>query len=230
MLPQAARLTFCAVTERAGRAMRILVIEDHALVRDGLRTSLRALAADVEVIGAETVDVALEVLKQQDVDLITLDLMLPGIKGQSALPAMRRRFPTIPIVVLSALEDADTICAVMDAGAAGYVSKAAPVGELLDALRKVLDGEVFLAPAHQQMLDRTRAGLNAVGTMARRHGLTAAQARVLEILADGGSNRQIAEVLGLSEGTVKIHVSAILKALGASSRAEAVLLMNRKRR
>jgi DNA-binding NarL/FixJ family response regulator len=210
--------------------MRILVIEDHALVRDGLRASLQGVAEGVEVVCVDSVDTAFEALRERDADLITLDLMLPGMRGQSALPGLRRRYPSIPVLVLSALEDADTICSVIEAGASGFVSKAAPVDELIAAIKRVLDGEVYLSQAHQPMVERIRSGRNAGSSLARKHALTTAQARVLDVLAEGGSNRQIAELLGLSEGTVKIHVSAILKALGVTSRAEAVLVANRKRR
>jgi DNA-binding NarL/FixJ family response regulator len=210
--------------------MKILVIEDHAMVREGLAATLAGLEPGVEVYGAADIDQAMVHLEKSDFDLITLDLMLPGVRGNNALPSMRRRFPATPIVVLSALDDAETIHKVMAAGASGFISKAAPAVELIDAIKRVLNGEEYLAPEHRQSVDRMETTEAPARSLARRYALTEAQVRVLDVLVDGGSNRQIAEILGLSEGTVKIHVSAILKALNASNRAEAVLIANRKRR
>ena len=211
-------------------AMRILVIEDHALVRDGLASTLAALGVRTEVVGVGNVEAGLEALAAGDFDLVTLDLMLPGTRGQTALPSLRKKHPSTPVLVLSALDDAGTIAKVMQSGASGFVSKAAPADELMSAVRAVLAGEIFLSPAHRQVVDRLEVDQGDEHSVARRYGLTAAQARVLEVLADGGSNRQIADVLGLTEGTVKIHVSAILKALNVSNRAEAVLRVTRRRR
>jgi DNA-binding NarL/FixJ family response regulator len=210
--------------------MKILVIEDHALVREGLATTLRGLAADVVVFGVGDIDGAIRQLESQDFDLLTLDLMLPGTQGHNVLPSLRRRFPSTPVLVLSAQDDGETIGKVMAAGASGFVSKSASAEEFMAAVRIVLNGEIYLAPEHQQLLERIDGNVSPVHSLARRHGLTAAQVRVLEILVAGQSNRQIAQVLGLSEGTVKIHVSAILKALHVTNRAEAVLLATRKRR
>lgn len=210
--------------------MRILVIEDHALVREGLATTLRGLAQDVEVVGAANIESAVLQLESHDFDLMTLDLMLPGTQGQNALPSLRRRFPSTPVLVLSAQDDGETIGKVMAAGASGFVSKSASAEEFVVAVRTVINGEIYLAPEHQQLVDRIDGNGSPVHSLARRHGLTAAQVRVLEILVAGQGNRQIAQVLGLSEGTVKIHVSAILKALRVTNRAEAVLLASRKRR
>jgi DNA-binding NarL/FixJ family response regulator len=173
---------------------------------------------------------AIGVLEKEDVDMMILDLMLPGTKGQTFLPLVRRRFPTVPVVVLSALDDADTVSKVMKAGASGFVSKAGSSTELLDALRAVLAGEIYLPQKLQELTSRSESSQIEGKPLAQRFGLTAAQARVLDLLAEGRSNRQIGELLGLTEGTVKIHVSAIMKAMGVSNRAEAALLASRKRR
>lgn len=210
--------------------MKILVIEDHALVREGLATTLRSVADNVSVVGAADIESAMIELERHDFDLLTLDLMLPGTQGQNVLPALRRRFPSTPVLVLSAQDDGSTIGKVMAAGASGFVSKSASAAEFLAAVRMVMNGEIYLAAEHQQLLDRIDDNASPVHSLARRYGLTAAQMRVLEVLVAGQSNRQIAQVLGLSEGTVKIHVSAILKALQVTNRAEAVLLASRKRR
>lgn len=210
--------------------LRLLVVEDHALVREGLLATLNNLGPNTETIGVPDANAAIGVLESQDVDMLILDLMLPGTKGQTFLPLVRRRFPTVPVVVLSALDDPDTVSKVMKAGASGFVSKAGSSAELLGALRAVLSGDIYLPAKLQELATRSEAAQADGKPLAQRFGLTAAQARVLDLLAEGRSNRQIGELLGLTEGTVKIHVSAIIKAMGVSNRAEAVLLANRKRR
>ena len=210
--------------------LKVLVVEDHALVREGLLATLCGLGAETQTIGVPDANEAIGVLEKEDVDMMILDLMLPGTKGQTFLPLVRRRFPTVPVVVLSALDDADTVSKVMRAGASGFVSKAGSSTELLEALRAVLSGEIYLPQKLQELASRSESSQAEGKPLAQRFGLTAAQARVLDLLAEGRSNRQIGELLGLTEGTVKIHVSAIMKAMGVSNRAEAALMASRKRR
>lgn len=209
--------------------MRILVIEDHALVREGLLLALKALEeADtaVETLGARDADEATQLLeKNDDFDLALLDLMLPGTGGLAFLGVMRKRFPHVPVVILSALDDADTVMKAMRQGASGFVSKASPTDVLLGALREVLAGEIWLPPEYRDMTGKRRRAK----TVAERYGLTKSQARVLELLAEGKTNRDIAEMLGVTEGTVKIHVSAIFKALGVNNRSQALLVAQGKK-
>jgi DNA-binding NarL/FixJ family response regulator len=173
---------------------------------------------------------AIGVLETEDIDMMILDLMLPGTKGQTFLPLVRRRFPTVPVVVLSALDDADTVSRVMKAGASGFVSKSGSSTELLDALRAVLSGDIYLPAKLQELVNRSDVAQGDGKALVQRFGLTPAQARVLELLAEGRSNRQIGELLGLTEGTVKIHASAIIKAMGVTNRSEAALMVTRRRR
>ncbi len=213
-----------------GPKLRILVVEDHALVREGLLIALRSLSPGAVTIGASDALEAVKVLEEQEIDLMLLDLMLPGTPGQALLPVIRRRFPTVPVVVLSALDDAGVVAGVMKSGAAGFVSKASSSSELLAALQKVLRGEVVVPGGLTEAVTRSQtAKADGLGPFAQRYGLTPAQMRVLEQLSNGGSNRQIADVLGLTEGTVKIHVSSILRALKVSNRSEVALLVNRKK-
>jgi len=210
--------------------LNLLVVEDHALVREGLLATLKNLGAETRTFGVPDANDAIGVLESQDIDMMILDLMLPGTKGQTFLPLVRRRFPTVPVVILSALDDADTVSRVMKAGASGFVSKSGSSGELLEALRAVLSGEIYLPPKLQELMNRSESAHGGGKSLAQRFGLTAAQARVMELLAEGRSNRQIGELLGLTEGTVKIHVSAIMKAMGVANRSEAALMASRKRR
>lgn len=210
--------------------LNVLVVEDHALVREGLLATLRNLGAETRTFGAADANEAIGVLEAEDIDMMVLDLMLPGTKGQTFLPLVRRRFPTVPVVILSALDDAETVSKVMKAGASGFVSKSGSSTELLDALRAVLGGEIYLPTKLKELANRSESAHGEGKSLSQRFGLTAAQARVLELLAEGRSNRQIGELLGLTEGTVKIHVSAIMKAMGVANRSEAALAASRKPR
>jgi DNA-binding NarL/FixJ family response regulator len=205
-----------------------MVIEDHALVREGLLLALRALAdngSPAEILGAQDSDEAELFLANNDAfDLILLDLMLPGTGGVAYLGVIRKRHPHIPVVILSALDDADTVNKAIHQGAAGYVSKSSPTDVLLGALREVLAGEIWLPPEYRDQPKRRRPK-----TLADRYGLTKSQVRVLELLAEGKTNREIGELLDVTEGTVKIHVSAIFKALGVTNRSQALLIAQGKK-
>lgn len=208
--------------------LRILVIEDHALVREGLLQALKVLDEEVEALGAQDADVALELLAAHgDMDMILLDLMLPGTSGMALLGVLRKRFPSIPVVILSALDDPDTVMRGLRQGAAGFVPKSSSTELMIDALRQVLAGEVFLPPHLREAAstDAPRGGKS----VAERFGLTPGQMRVLDLLTEGKTNRQIAEMLGVAEGTVKIHVSAIFKAMNVANRSQALLLASRPR-
>ena len=201
--------------------LKILVVDDHALVREGLMQTLHQLEGEVACVGAQDADAAMQELQGDDYDLVLLDLMLPGINGMAFLGVLRKRFPSLPVVILSALDDPDTVARAMRQGASGFVPKYSSSEDLLDALRQVLSGVVFLP----QQLQESHSGRS----LAERYGITAGQMRVLELLGQGKTNREIADLLGLTEGTVKIHVSAIFKALKVSNRGQALLVVNKKK-
>ncbi len=201
--------------------LKLLVVDDHALVREGLMQTLHQLEDQVSCAGAQDADEALRRLQTEDFDMLLLDLMLPGINGMAFLGVLRKRFPTLPVVILSALDDPDTVARAMRQGASGFVPKYSSSEDLLDALRQVLSGIVFLPPQLQEA--------NGGRSLGERYGITAGQMRVLELLGQGKTNREIADLLGLTEGTVKIHVSAIFKALKVSNRGQALLVVNKKK-
>jgi DNA-binding NarL/FixJ family response regulator len=206
--------------------IKILVIEDHALVREGLLQTLQSLEDDVVTLGAADADAGLEILTTyDDIDLILLDLMLPGTSGMALLGVLRKRYPTIPVVILSALDDTETVMRGLRQGASGFVPKSSSTEAMMAALREVLAGEVYLPP---KLRDVSMRGSRPRG-VADRYGLTQGQMRVLELLTEGKTNRQIAELLGVTEGTVKIHVSAIFKAMNVSNRSQALLLASKHR-
>ncbi len=208
--------------------LKLLVIEDHALVREGLLQALQGLQDDVVTLGAADADSGLELLSaNEDVDLILLDLMLPGTSGMALLGVLRKRYPTIPVVILSALDDTETVMRGLRQGASGFVPKSSSTEAMMEALREVLAGEVYLPPRLREAAARTGGGRSK--SVADRYGLTPGQMRVLELLTEGKTNRQIAELLSVTEGTVKIHVSAIFKAMNVSNRSQALLLASKHR-
>ena len=213
--------------ERQFSVLTILVIEDHVLVREGLLATVKKLATNLKVIGVGDVIEAVAALNQHEVDFVLLDLMLPGSDGQAFLPVLRARFPTVPVVVLSARDDANTVAEVMDMGASGFVSKRSSGVELLQALKAVQAGELFVSPSVRDAALKIARRRQDQSIDSPPSGLTPTQDRVLSLLCGGNSNEQIGSLMGIGRGTVKTHVSAIIKAMGVNSRAEAVAKSNR---
>lgn len=202
---------------------RILIVEDHALVREAMAQSLARLEPGVECIEAADGDEALAALERQpDLGLAVVDLMLPDVNGFSLLAILGKRFPDMPAIVVSAMDDDASVRRALKAGASGFVSKASSGEALVRAVREVLEGGVP-TPVRRAVSPPRSAGRSP----AEHFGLTTAQARVLELLAGGRSNREIAALLGLAEGTIKVHVTAIYRALGVSSRSQALVAIAR---
>lgn len=198
--------------------MQILIVDDHALFREAIGLILDRLDDSPTVLEAATAGEAINILAHyQSLDMILLDHTLPGLNGIDAIPTLRDCSPQTPIVVLSASEDPRTVRAAIAAGAAGYVPKSANSPALLNALRVVLAGEIYMPPRYLTQ----EAGVSAIPD--RHHVLTQRQLEVLVLLAEGLSNKAIARQLGIVEATVKLHVSAILRELGARNRTEAVM-------
>lgn len=210
--------------------LKVLVVEDHALVREGLVQTLRRLEGDVQVFEAADCESAGNLLEQaQDFDLVLLDLGLPGVDGLTSLGVFRRRFPAVPVVIVSAYDDAHTVSRALKNGASGFVPKAYSSDRLIAALREVLDGRIFVPEQLVPVNPGFELPHSPIGGDAHpsEFGLTERQAEVLALMAHGKSNRGIAEQLGLTEGTVKIHITAIFKSLGVSSRTQALIAVAR---
>ena len=200
---------------------RILIVEDHALVREAMVQSLRQLNHAVECVEAADAGAALAQLEAHaDWDLMLIDLMLPDMSGFSLLAVTAKRFPDVPTVVVSAVDDPAAVRRAQTAGASGFVHKSSSGATILAACRKVLEGELYFPDGLAERQGR-RTSLD------ERFGLTAAQMRVVELLAQGTTNREIGDLLGLSEGTIKVHMSNIFKALKVSNRAQALVLIKR---
>ena len=202
-------------------------MEDHALVREGLVRLLAQLREDVVVRDCADFMAAQALLEEDGpFDLLLLDLALPGIDGFAALEILSQRFPTLPVVVLSAFDDLPTITRVMNLGASGFIPKTYSGEAVLAALRKVRHGILFrpdgLATS-ARLDDALPVVPSAAGAQPAELGLTERQTQVLALMVRGLSNREIASRLGLSEGTVKIHATAIFKALGVASRTQALV-------
>ena len=210
--------------------MKVLVVDDHPLICEALRQVLKALDADIDVLEAGAGrDALAAAAKSERLDLILLDLALPDADGFEVLRELRERHPSFPVVVLSASEQPETVMRALDAGAMGFIPKTSSNELLLGALRLVLSGGVYLpAEVLRQAPAPALAGKSAAaGTAYRDIGLTERQAQVLGLLVQGKPNKIICRELDLAEGTVKIHVTAILKALGVSNRTQAVIAVGK---
>lgn len=212
--------------------MQILVVDDHPLILEALKQVLRDLDPEIAVLEARDAQHALDrATKHPDLSLVLLDLTLPGKHGFELLSELRRDFPQLPVVVLSATEDRETVLRAINDGAMGFIPKTSRTEVLVAALRLVFSGGVYLPPS----VFSTQAGtlgadarLPAPATRSPRDvGLTDRQAQVLALLVQGKSNKLICRALDLAEGTVKIHVTAILRALNVSNRTEAVVAVSR---
>ena len=207
--------------------MKILVIDDHPLIQEALRHVLAALDPFLEYIQAQDASEAHAALSREpDADLILLDLALPGCDGFELLAQLRREWPGMPVLVLSATHDRETVEHALDLGAMGFIPKTANTRVLLEALQLVLAGGVYVPsePMRASAAVRPRAAL----TRPEQLGLTLRQADVLKLLVQGKPNKLICRDLKLSEGTVKVHVSAILRALNVRNRTQVVIELARR--
>jgi DNA-binding NarL/FixJ family response regulator len=210
--------------------LKLLVVEDHALVREGLVRLLGQVEPGVEVHESADFESALNVLDNEDeFDLVLLDLALPGIDGFAGLDILRRRYPAMPVAVVSAFDDTPTITRVLNLGASGFIPKAFSGEDLLLAVREVLAGNIFRPSGQRvpQMDDVTPVAPSKMSVRPDEIGLTDRQGQVLGLMIRGLSNRDIADQLGLSEGTVKIHATAVFKTLGVNSRTQALVAVAR---
>ena len=197
--------------------MKILHADDHSLFREGLGFFLKLLDPGVVTLEAGNVQAALDKLAlEAPVDLMLLDLEMPGMNGIEGFHTIRRRHPQLPVVIVSGLNDLRVIRALLDGGARGYIPKLAQSEQLMDALRRVLRGEIYVPDALFMPASRLASGDDKAGA------LTTRQREILPLLAEGMPNKQIASTLGVTEGTVKQHLKDLFRRLGAGNRIQAV--------
>jgi DNA-binding NarL/FixJ family response regulator len=206
------------------RPVRVFVVDDHAVVRRGLRAYLE-LVDDMEVVG-EAADgqealegIAALVVAGRPPDVALMDLVMPGMDGVTATAAITDRYPEMEVVAMTSFTQADLVHGALQAGAAGYLLKDAEADEVAAAIRAACRGEVHLDPAIAKQLTRSLVASEAQTV----HALTDREREVLALVASGLSNQQIADSLVISERTARTHVSNILGKLGVASRTQAAL-------
>lgn len=198
---------------------RFLIADDHPLFRGALRQALEGMFEGVVIVETGSLDEMGRALDaDEDVDLVLLDLNMPGVRGFSGLLYLRAQFPGVPVMVVSATEDAVVIRRCMELGASGFIPKSLGIEAIRSAIGRVLEGGVWVPPD----IDVSGRDENS-DLVARLASLTPQQVRVLMMLSEGLLNKQIAYELSVSEATVKAHVSAILQKLGVESRTQAVI-------
>lgn len=206
-------------------AYRIIIVDDHPLFRDALGQALSDRFEDLVIVEAGSLEGLSQALDAaSETDLVLLDLTMPGVKGFSGLMYLRAQYPEIPVVIVSANEDPAAIRRCVEFGASGFIPKSLPGDTIRAAVKVVLEGGVWTPPD----LDLSEAGDGEVADLVSRLAtLTPQQVRVLVMLSEGLLNKQIAFKLGVSEATVKAHVSAILQKLGVDSRTQAVIAVGK---
>ena len=200
---------------------RLIIADDHPLFRGALREAVAGSIARAEIAEAGSFEDVAKLLELDgNVDLVLLDLAMPGVRGFSGLIYLRAQHPSVPIVIVSANDDPNVIRRCIGLGASGFVPKTLAVEVMRLAIRCVLEGGVWTPPDVDMV---AAADAETDGLLTRLTSLTPQQVRVLMMLSDGLLNKQIAYELSVSEATVKAHVSAILQKLGVESRTQAVI-------
>ena len=208
--------------------MRIVFADDHNLIRESVSTLLKKISGDVEVLEASNFDEAFDQACRGPLpDLIILDLFMPGMNHLNGLDAMGRRFPGIPIVILTGAVDLNDAYTALERGAAGYIPKTIGCRAMLNALRLVLSGEKFLPSmlvAEAERVEAAGAELpeGSVHNPTPLDKLTRREREVLSLLTGGHPNKEIARRLGLREITVKVHLKGVYRKLGVANRTQAV--------
>jgi DNA-binding NarL/FixJ family response regulator len=204
---------------------KFLIVEDHPLFREALESAICLTNPEAVILQATSINGAIDVLSSAgQIDLVLLDLSMPGTTGLSGVMRVRKAFPKTPIVIVSAHEDLQIVQSALALGVSGYVPKSTSRRELANAVSEVLRGEIYLPGQFRDAAARMRRpGGDHSDLLKRLHDLTPQQLRVLEMLRKGLQNKQIAYELGISETTVKVHVSDILRKLNVFSRTKAII-------
>ena len=204
----------------------LLIADDHPLFRAALRGAAADAVAELAVHEAESLDGVLAILESgADIDLVLLDLHMPGNHGLAGLAAIRAQHPGVAVVVVSANDDPRVVRRALDHGAAGYLPKSSGLDDLREAIRAVLACEQWLPPVLRASVARTQSSSSDAELAARLASLSPQQFRVLTFVAEGLLNKQIADRLEVQERTVKAHLSAIFERLGVRNRTQAGVVL-----
>lgn len=205
-----------------------IVADDHPLFRDALKAAIGNCVTGAEIVEADSLDSLQQVVATHpDADLLFLDLNMPGVSGFSALAYIRSNHESLPTVIVSAADDPGVIRRSIQHGASGFIPKSSPINVLEDGIRAVLEGEVWLPEGISLQDDRLDSDEARVA--AALSSLTPHQFRVLMMLGEGLLNKQIAYQLGVSEATIKAHVTAILRKMNVGNRTQAVVAVQQLR-
>lgn len=210
---------------------KILIADDHPLFREAICTVISSGFPDSELIETSDLDSALNFTRNNDdLDLILLDLNMPGMHGLNGLISLRNEAPTIPVVIISAEEDKQVVLQAITCGAVGFITKSSPRAQMTEAITQILNGNVYLPPdiirTNSKTTQRRTSPDEQRISPELLQALTRKQLLVLERMTHGESNKQIAYNLDIAETTVKAHVSAILRKLGVHNRVQAILSAN----
>ncbi|MFI0844269.1 response regulator [Mesorhizobium sp. IMUNJ 23232] len=204
---------------------RFVIADDHPLFRGALKQALAGLDGVAEILEAGDFETTKSLMSRNgDLDLLLLDLSMPGASGLSGLISLRGIHASVPVVVVSAHDDAETIRRSLELGASGFISKSASMEDIRAAVTAVLAGDIA-APVGVDLGTEQDPEISEL--IRKLQSLTPQQTRVLGMLADGLLNKQIAYELGVSEATIKAHVSAVLQKLGVDNRTQAVIMLSR---
>ncbi len=202
----------------------VIVADDHPLFRDALKHAVGKALPDAGIVEAESLESLQQAVEaNSEADLLLLDLNMPGVSGFSALAWIRQNHASLPTVVVSAIDDPGVMRRALDHGASGFIPKSSSISAIETAIDAVLEGEVWLPEG----IDPDGGGLESgeADAAANLSTLTPHQFRVLMMLGEGLLNKQIAYELGVSEATIKAHVTAIFRKMGVSNRTQAVLVV-----
>ncbi len=210
--------------------IRIVIGDDHPLVQAALRTALAEVMPEAEIVECHTMAAVLAAVAREPdaIDLVLLDLNMPGTQGFAGLFLMQAQHPSVPVAIISALQDETTIGRAVAYGASGYIAKSLPLGTMAQGIRAILDGEIWTPASHGHGQGQGHVAPDGDAELARRFAsLSPQQIRILMLIVEGKLNKQIAAELAIAEQTVKIHVSAILRKLGAVRRTHAAMIAQR---
>ena len=208
------------------QAETVIVADDHPLFRTAIKEALQASQGETTFLEANSFESLQELVsKNQDVDLVLLDLHMPGVSGFAGLVYLCKRYPSVPVVIISANEDPMVIQRALDHGAAGFIPKSSNIKTITSAIGDILMGEIWAPVSKQSNLPGSN--VSELELAERMSQLTPQQFRVLMSVSQGLLNKQIAFDMGISEATVKAHVTAIMNKLGVTNRTQAVMAANK---